>query len=410
MKLRLSTVALSLVAASAIAKPVQVELWHNQSGDDEAVLQGIINDFNASHEGVEVSATYNGKYADIITKLQASIPARRNPDMAILEVTQYGVFAEANVLTNLNHYYEENAEFTEQLQPFAKEIGSYKEGNYVMPFNSSTPLMYVNKALLEKAGIEEVPAMANLDQILDVAKKVQTELGDKNIYGINAPGQFSRFALVMQNGGDWVDPVTNESGLHSQNTIDAFQWMGDLYHKHHVASAESVTDEKMVKQHFSSGRVAIHFDSTGNLGDYKRALGDDLAVLPMPCTVECRVPIGGAGVGMLANIGEEKQKASWQFMQYLASANQSAEWFQHTGYMPVNKKALDLDSSIALLEEQKEFATAMDQLPVAQGRARPPAMAWIRSQENGVWESIALGMRSADEALKAFHSRVESRL
>ncbi|MCL9775661.1 ABC transporter substrate-binding protein [Vibrio methylphosphonaticus] len=410
MKLRLSTVALSLVTASSIAKPVQVDLWHNQTGDAEAVLQSIINDFNAAHEGVEVNATYNGKYADIITKLQASIPARRNPDMAVLEVTQYGVFAEAEVLTDLNHYYDSNLEFTEQLQPFAKEIGNYKDGNYIMPFNSSTPLMYVNKALLAKAGIKDLPAMTDFDQILEVAKTVQNQLGSENIYGINTPSQFTRFALVMQNGGDWVDPVTNESGFNNQRTIDAFQWMGDLYHKHRVASAESVTDEKMVKQHFSSGRVAIHFDSTGNLGDYKRALGDNLAVLPMPCTVECRVPIGGAGIGMLANIGEEKQKASWQFMQYLASAEPSAKWFQHSGYMPVNTQALELSSSKELLQDQKEFAAAMDQLPVAQGRARPPAMAWIRSQESGVWESIALGMRSADDALKAFHSRVESRL
>ncbi|MGF1774844.1 ABC transporter substrate-binding protein [Vibrio wakamikoensis] len=410
MKLRLSSLALSLVAASAVAQPVQVELWHNQTGDAEAVLQTIIDNFNSAHSDVEVSATYNGNYADIITKLQASIPARRNPDMAVLEVTQYGVFAEAKVLTDLNGYYRANGEFTEELQPFALEIGNYKGGNYVMPFNSSTPLMYVNKALLERAGITDVPEMTNFDQILEVAKTVQSKLGNSNVYGINTPSQFTRFALVMQNGGDWVNPVTNESGFDQQATIDAFQWMGDLYHKHHVASAESVTDEKMVKQHFSSGRVAIHFDSTGNLGDYKRALGEDLVVLPMPCTVECRVPIGGAGVGMMANIGEEKQQASWQFMQYLASQNQSAKWFQHTGYMPVNKTALEVESSKSLIEEHPEFGAAMDQLPVAQGRARPPAMAWIRSQERGIWESIALGQKSADEALKTFDKRVKSRL
>ena len=86
---------------------------------------------------------------------------------------------------------------------------------------------------------------------------------------------------------------------------------------------------------------------------------------------------------MMANINDEKKEASWQFMQYLASANPSATWFQHTGYMPVNKNALEVDSSKALLEENPDFGAAMDQLPVAQGRARPPAMAWIRAQEQG---------------------------
>ncbi|MGF1684647.1 ABC transporter substrate-binding protein [Photobacterium minamisatsumaniensis] len=410
MKLRLSALALSFVAAGAIANPVHVELWHNQSGDAEVVLENIINDFNSLHDSIEVKATYNGSYSDIITKLQASIPARRNPEMAVLEVTQYGVFAEAGVLNDLNGYYEENTAFTEELQPFALEIGNYKDGNYVMPFNSSTPLMYVNKSLLEKAGYEAVPVMTSFDEILDVAKTVQSELGADNVYGINTPSQFTRFGLVMQNGGDWVDATTNQSGLADEATIEAFQWMGDLYHKHRVASAESVTDEKRVKQHFSSGRVAIHFDTTGNLGDYKRLLGDDLVVLPMPCTVECRVPIGGAGVGMMANISDEKKAASWQFMEYLAQVNTSATWFQHTGYMPVNKHALETESSKKLLDENPDFGAAMKQLPVAQGRARPPAMAWIRAQEQGIWESIALGQQSADKALKAFNRRVESRL
>ncbi len=410
MKLRLSVLALSLVAAGAIAKPVEVELWHNQSGDDERVLQTIVDDFNAANDNIEVKATYNGKYADIITKLQASIPARRNPEMAILEVTQYGVFADAGVLSDLTSYYQKSSEFTEELQPFALEIGNYQDGNYVMPFNSSTPLMFVNKSLLEQAGYESMPAMTSFDEILDVAKTVQAELGDNNVYGINTPSQFTRFGLVMQNGGDWVDSVTNESRLADPATIEAFQWMGDLYAKHRVASAESITDETMVKQHFSAGRVAIHFDTTGNLGNYTRLLGDDLVVLPMPCTVECRVPIGGAGVGMLANISDEKKAASWTFMQYLAQAEVSASWFQQTGYMPVNKHALDIPSSKALLEEHPSFSTAMAQLPVAQGRARPPAMAWIRAQEQGIWESIALGQQSAEQALKAFNGRVESRL
>ena len=402
--------ALALTCTSALAKPVSIELWHNQSGDDEQALMGLIEVFNEQNSDISVSAINNGNYASIITKLQASIPARRNPELAVLEVTQYGVFAEAGVLTDLNPYYQQNETLSEELQPFALEIGNYKDGNYILPFNASTPLLYVNKKLMRDAGYEQMPELTNFDQILDAAKTVQRELGDKNVYGINTPSQFSRFALVMQNGGDWVDAVTNESGLNTPEVIEAYQWMGDLYAKHGVASAESVTNESLVKQHFSAGRVAMHFDTTGNLTNYKRMLGDDLLVLPMPCNAQCRVPIGGAGIGMLSNISDEKKEASWRFMEYMASAEPGSAWFMHTGYMPVNQKALELEEAVQLLKDQPEVGTAMGQLGFAQGRARPPAMAWIRAQEFGIWESIALGQRDAETALTAFHKRVEPRL
>lgn len=401
---------LTLTCTNVLAKPVSIELWHNQAGDDEQALLSLIEVFNEQNGDIKVSATNNGKYADIITKLQASIPARRNPELAVLEVTQYGVFAEAGVLTDLNPFYQNNETITQELQPFALEIGNYKDGNYLLPFNASTPLLYVNKKLMRAAGYEQMPELTNFDQILEAAKAVQIELGSQNIYGINTPSQFTRFGLVMQNGGDWVDSVTNQSGLGEPQVIEAYQWMGDLYAKHRVTSAESVTNETLVKQHFSAGRVAMHFDTTGNLNNYKRILGDDLLVLPMPCNIECRVPIGGAGIGMLSNLSDEKKEASWRFMQYMASVEPSAAWFRQTGYMPVNQKALEQEETLQLLTEQPEVGTAMDQLGFAQGRARPPAMAWIRAQEFGVWESIALGQSDAETALAAFNKRVKSRL
>jgi sn-glycerol 3-phosphate transport system substrate-binding protein len=56
----------------------------------------------------------------------------------------------------------------------------------------------------------------------------------------------------------------------------------------------------------------------------------------------------------------------------------------------------------AAITEEPGYSVAINQLPVAFARARPPAMAAMRAKEASVWEAIVLGQKRADEALKAF--------
>ena len=88
----------------------------------------------------------------------------------------------------------------------------------------------------------------------------------------------------MDNDSDLIDSKTGEILLDSANTIEAYQWMASLVHEYHVASPDGVTDEKKGgRDAFLSGKVGIMMNSTGNYVRSKKALGDDLGVLPMPC-------------------------------------------------------------------------------------------------------------------------------
>ena len=104
----------------------------------------------------------------------------------------------------------------------------------------------------------------------------------------------------------------------------------------------------------------------------------------------------------MASSPKEVQDAAYTFVSYAASPEANAAWFAATGYLPINKKSAALPVAVKALESQPGIDVAINSLPYAHGRARATFVTWMRTTEYKVWQSIALGQRKADEALKDF--------
>jgi sn-glycerol 3-phosphate transport system substrate-binding protein len=389
---------------SAAQAEVTVEFWHSFDGSGGEALGKIIENFQAANPDIKIDAQYIGNYNDIVTKLQAAIPARRAPDAVIMEVTRYGLFADRGVLMDLTE--KVNADpLKDDLFDFAREVGVFEGKNYIVPFNSSTPVLYYNKEIFERAGFAEEPTLKTYDDLLAVSKQITEKLGDEGITGIAAPGQFARWGLIMDNDSDLIDSKTGEILIDSPKTIEAYEWMASLVHEHKVASADGVTKENNGRDAFLAGKVGIMLNSTGNYGRSKKALGDNLAVRPMPCNKVCAVPIGGAGIGILSTAEKETQDAAYKFISFAASPESNAIWFAGTGYMPINKHTAEQPLAAAAVQDKPGITVAIDQLDFARGRPRPPVVTWMRATEYDVWEAMALGQREPAETLKDFAER-----
>ncbi|KGE00196.1 MULTISPECIES: ABC transporter substrate-binding protein [Rhizobium/Agrobacterium group] len=378
-----------------------VKFWHSFNKGQGEALAKIITQFEAANPGIDVEAEFIGNYNDIVAKLQAAIPARRAPDAVILEITRYGLFANNNILTDLTPYFDADP-LKSDLYDYAREVGIINGKNYVVPFNSSTPVLYFNKDIFARAGLSAQTPLKTFDNILAAAKTISEKLGSEGISGIAAPGQFARWGLVMANDSELIDPTTNEILLDKPNTVEAYQWMASLVNHHKVASPDGVTDEDNGRDAFLAGKVGIMMNSTGNYVGSKKAIGDNLVVRPMPCNKVCSVPIGGAGIGIMASSPKEVQDAAYKFISYAASPEANAAWFAATGYLPINKKSAALPVAVKALETQPGIDVAINSLPYAHGRARSTVVTWMRSTEYKMWEAMALGQRKVDETMKDF--------
>lgn len=400
-----STVAASIIAliasVGAAEAATTVKFWHSFNKSNGQALDKIIANFEAANPDIDVQAEFVGNYNDIIAKLQAAIPARRAPDAVILEVTRYGLFANNNILTDLTPYFDADP-LKADLYDYAKEVGVINGKNYIVPFNSSTPVLYFNKDIFQRAGLSADTPLKTFDEITAAAKTISEKLGSEGISGIAAPGQFARWGLVMANDSELVDPKSGEILLDRPNTIEAYQWMASLVHENKVASPDGVTEEDNGRDAFLAKKVGIMFNSTGNYGESKKAIGDNLVVRPMPCNKACSVPIGGAGIGIMATSPKDVQDAAYKFISYAASPEANAIWFAATGYLPINKKSAELPVAREALATQPGIDVAIESLPNAHGRARTTVVTWMRTTEYKMWQAMALGQRKVDETMKDF--------
>jgi len=383
---------------------VTVEFWHSFDGGSGEALGKIIENFEAANPDINIEAQHIGNYNDIVAKLQAAIPANRAPDAVIMEVTRYGLFADRGVLLDLTDYVN-NDPLKDDLFDFAREVGVFEGKNYIVPFNSSTPVLYYNKDIFARAGFTEEPPLKTYDDILAAAKQITEKLGGEGITGIAAPGQFARWGLIMDNDSDLIDSKTGDILIDSPNTIEAYEWMASLVHEHKVASPDGVTKESNGRDAFLAGKAGIMLNSTGNYGRSKKALGDNLAVRPMPCNKVCAVPIGGAGIGILSSAEKDVQDAAYKFISFAASPESNAIWFSGTGYMPINRHTAEQPLAAAAVEGKPGITVAIDQLGFARGRPRPPVVTWMRATEYDMWQAMALGQRDVTETLEDFADR-----
>ena len=411
-KFLVAAAAAMLASQPVLAAPVEISFWHSLAKNGTEAVNEIVEKFNASQSEYKLTAEYTGNYDDSTTKLQAAIPAGTAPDLMMLEVTRYGLFADSGVLEQLDATLEkEGPEFLAQYLPFALEGPKYLGKSYVLPFNVSTPVMYYNKDAFRAAGLDPEMPPKTWAELRDTATRLTVREGtDTKQWGITGLGQFVRWAFVAQAGGEWVDPKDNSVLIDGDGAVKAYTYMADLVRKDKLSPEPAAIDEKLGSQYFTSGQSAINFDSTGSFGSLRSAAKFDIGVAPLPCDVKCAAPIGGATIGINAASDDAHKAGAWAFLKFISSPEINAITFVKTGYLPIMKGTAEVPAAREAIAKEPGYSVAIKQLDVAFVRSRPPAMPAIRAKEPAVWQTIVLGQTDDRKALEAFGAEMRTML
>ncbi len=250
------------------------------------------------------------------------------------------------------------------------------EGNrdgvqYWVPFARSTPLFYYNKEAFAEVGLTEAPT--TWDELVAVAPDLVQMDGDTVARSAFAhPDGASYVAwlfqgVVWQWGGEYSDADFNIK-INEEAAVAA----GEFYRSSVADGWATVPVDP--ENDFAQGFTTSILASTGSLRgitdtatiDFGTAFLPEGPVGPGVCT-------GGAGLAILNS--SEKHEAAFQVMSWLSSAESTAWWSQNTGYMPVQKAAVESEEMQAFFEENPNFKVAVDQL--ATTRAQDAARVFI---------------------------------
>lgn len=367
----------SLFSAGAKETSVtEITFWHSNSGILGEAIEDLVDNFNDSvgkEKNIFVTAIYQGKASDVLTKVKAvsqSGDKSEYPSLVQLDATGVVDMAANSDLLYVEDLFKANGDDLSFLLDHAKESMMYKNRVIGLPFNASTILYYYNKTLFDKAGVKEIKT---LDDLINVADKLcqKDENGKIVTYAISSvPTTYEMCAFIgSQKGGSYLTDMDNghlgfatKTVFKEEGTLKAFleKW-AELYKTGELKNSTSgVTTE------FVSGQTASMFASTSNLTTVINAIDGrfELGVSYLPMVNEEATGGVNLGGGALFTFDQDENtsKAVYEFMKYLTSAESQLTWHIKTGYLPVNKDTYNLDEFKTHCKQNPEFKVASDQL------------------------------------------------
>lgn len=401
--------AMEMADASEVSGTT-ISFWHSMGGVNGEAINTLVEEFNSENEyGITVDAQYQGEYDDAINKLKSAQIGNMGADLVqIYEIgTQF--MMESGWIVPMQECVDQDQYDVSQIEPNLAAYYTIDDTLYSMPFNSSTPLMYYNKDMFEKAGITEIPD--SLEEIAKIGQDLLDKGGAGEVISLSVYGWFfeqfiGKQGLNYANNGNGREDLTTavefDTNGAAKNLLEQWKNLSDLGFAPNVGRGG---DAGLAD--FSSGKSAITLGSTASL---KQILQDvngkfEVGTAYFPKVKESDqggVSIGGASLWALNNNDPKKLRATWEFVKFLISPESQAYWNAETGYFPVTVKAHEEEVFKQNIEQYPQFQTAIDQLhdssPEYVGALLsvfPEARATVESEI----ENMLNGKKSVDEAV-----------
>ncbi len=388
----------------------EISFWHSMGGVNGQAIDTLVKKFNSENEyGITVNAQYQGEYDDSLNKLKSAQIGNMGADLVQVYEIGSRFMIESGWIIPMQEMIDADKYDMSSIEPNLAAYYTIDDQLYSMPFNSSTPIMYYNKDMFEKAGITEVPD--SLEAIEKAGDQLLEKGGAGEVISLGIYGWF--FEQFM--GKQGLDYANNGNGRTEAATAVAFDENGgaaniltawkSLYDKGYAPNVGKGGDAGLAD--FSAGKSAITLGSTASL---KQILQDvngkfevGTAYFPkVKSSDEGGVSIGGASLWALNNEDPKKARATWEFVKFLVSAESQAYWNAQTGYFPVTTDAHEEPVFKENIEKYPQFQTAIDQLHDSSPKyvgallsVFPEARATVESQI----ESLLNGDQDVDETV-----------
>ncbi len=372
-----------------------ITFWHGmESGVNNKILQAKIDEFNTKHPDIFIDAQVYGAADQLGPKLDAAVAGKTPPDLLWWSPAFFPKYADAGVLKNLDEFISDDVR--NDVYDYLWELGSYQGKIYLTPFSANNLGIYYNKKMLNEASINQSPQ--TWDEFKDAAKK----LTRNGTFGFQVPMGTSEWTVwtwqcfLWQAGGEILTPDKKHAAFNSPAGVAALDFWKSLTDEKIANFSE--TDAGYKTENILSGRIAMTINGPWNYADLKDQKQIDLGVFALPKQERAATNIGGESL-FLFKTNPQREKAAWEFMKFLMSADFQVDWAMNTGYLPVSKSAANSPRYQEFLQANPFIKAYNDQMPVGKTRPSIPQYPALSQALGKNIEAALYGKLSSKEAL-----------
>ena len=408
-----ATFAAALPAAAEAA--TEIQWWHAMTGANNEVVETLAKQFNESQGDYRIAPVFKGTYPETLQAGIAAFRARQPPH--ILQVFDVGtgvMMAAEGAIVPIADVLEKGGMTFDKSQYLPGIVAYYSKPDGAMlsfPYNSSSPILYFNKDILAKAGIDADNPPKTWAEIWAAARKIKESGAADCGYTTTWPTwiHLENFAAwnnqqyaTLQNGLEGTDI---DLTINTPVFVKHWQDLADLG-KEGVFRYGGRTSE--AKQIFLAGECGLFTESSGGLGDIvKSGMNYGTSALPYEDGAagapQNTIP-GGASLWVMGGHTDEDYKGVARFFAFLSETDIQVYLHQKSGYLPVTLAAYQATRDSGFYEKNPGR-----EQPILQMMGKPPTdnskgvrainLPQLRDIQNEELEAMLAGQQDAKTAL-----------
>jgi multiple sugar transport system substrate-binding protein len=278
-------------------------------------IEPILRDFEAAHPGVRVEMqqlTWGSGFEKIVAAAAAGNP----PDLCELGSTWVPRFASEGAIADMT---TETAPLRDAHRMW--EIATHGGNVYGWPWVLGTRVLFYNKDLLERAGLDPDEPPATWSEFAAASRMINALGDDVYGFGLNAGERYVSYkkfmGLAWGNGGDILSENLSASAFNSPENLETLEFYVGLL------PYSLVERQDMIDQAFKDGRLGMMISGGWNLNRIPKEapeLNYGVTLVPRPDKGDGVHSSFGGGEVLVIFAGSKQKELAAELARYLISA------------------------------------------------------------------------------------------
>ena len=372
------------------------------------IVDGMVEEFEKQNPDIDVKAIYAGNYNDARIKALAALKSGKPAQLSVMFSIDVHELMDLDAIVPFDEVVstDEEKKWLSSFYGPLMQNGKVDGKTWGVPFQRSTIVMYYNKDLFRKAGLDPEKAPSNWEELVSMGKKLTKE----GQWGAMIPSTGYPYwmfgALTKQNGEVLMNQAGNQTFFNNKGIVEALEYWKSLGSDHKIMP-EGTIEWGTLRQNFLEQKTAIMWHSTGNLTAVKKNAKFDFGVAKLPKNKELGSPTGGGNFYLFKKSTPEERKAALKLVKFMTSPDQAANWSIATGYMGVSQDAYDTAKLKQYVVDFPPAAVARDQLQHATAELSTHQAGRVRKLLDDAIQATLTGQKSAEDALSSAQKQAD---
>lgn len=341
--------------ASPKTEKASITYWQHSSQARDDMMKALAYEFMQENEDINVKMEFIAQ-DDYNTKLISALATNAAPSVMQVQAGLVSKLVKADAIQPLDESIIPAAEIQEDFTEASVGALKINDKYYGLPTDVQTIVLYWNKDLVSKDGLDAENGPKTWDELLTWAKKLTKVKNGKMLQsGWGMKGYCCYIeALILQNGGKIIDENGKFVFAEDPKSIEAVKFFADAYRNDKIYDVSFVADWAGFRQ----GKVAMMMGHPAMLGNLKvTAPTINLGIGLIPAKDGRHTSIVSSWAYVMTKNADAA--ASSKFIKYLASEDVEKRWTKNTGELPARKSLLKdeellKDSQIAIMLQSIE--------------------------------------------------------